>query len=62
MSWRRECKYQKLENIVEYKLMFQFVYSQLQQGVGLGAEAYNGMVDCFRKIINNEGYVIIDLT
>lgn len=42
--------------------MFQFVYSQLQQGVGLGAEAYNGMVDCFRKIINNEGYVIIDLT
>ncbi|KAH0566475.1 hypothetical protein GP486_000117 [Trichoglossum hirsutum] len=28
---------------------------QLQQGKGVGEEAYNGMMDCFRKIIKNEG-------
>lgn len=28
---------------------------QLQQGKGLGDEGYNGMLDCFRKIIKNEG-------
>ena len=28
---------------------------QLQKGKGLGEEGYNGMVDCFRKIIKNEG-------
>ena len=30
--------------------------SQLQQGKGVGEEGYNGMVDCFRKIIKNEGF------
>ncbi|KAI4251623.1 MAG: hypothetical protein LQ352_004744 [Teloschistes flavicans] len=28
---------------------------QLQQGKGVGEEGYNGMMDCFRKIIKNEG-------
>ena len=28
----------------------------MQQGKGLGDEGYNGMVDCFRKIIKNEGF------
>ena len=28
---------------------------QLQKGKGVGEEGYNGMVDCFRKIIKNEG-------
>lgn len=28
---------------------------QLQTGVGVGGEGYNGMLDCFRKIIKNEG-------
>lgn len=28
---------------------------QLQQGKGIGDEGYNGMMDCFRKIIKNEG-------
>lgn len=28
---------------------------QLQTGVGAGADAYNGMLDCFRKIVANEG-------
>ncbi|KAL8977731.1 MAG: hypothetical protein Q9205_006530, partial [Flavoplaca limonia] len=28
---------------------------QLQQGKGIGEEGYNGMMDCFRKIIKNEG-------
>lgn len=32
---------------------------QLQTGKEVGEEAYNSMVDCFRKIIRNEGYVII---
>ncbi|KAI9814417.1 MAG: hypothetical protein M1827_003273 [Pycnora praestabilis] len=30
---------------------------QLQSGKGAGTEGYNGMVDCFRKIIKNEGYI-----
>ncbi|PHH80603.1 hypothetical protein CDD82_1645 [Ophiocordyceps australis] len=29
---------------------------QLQTGRGTGAESYNGMLDCFRKIIKNEGF------
>jgi hypothetical protein len=29
---------------------------QLQSGKGVGEEGYNGMVDCFRKIIKNEGF------
>ncbi|MCJ1306194.1 Mitochondrial 2-oxodicarboxylate carrier 2 [Hypocenomyce scalaris] len=29
---------------------------QLQQGKGVGNEGYNGMLDCFRKIIKNEGF------
>lgn len=29
--------------------------SQLQQGRGVGPDSYNGMLDCFRKIIKNEG-------
>jgi solute carrier family 25 2-oxodicarboxylate transporter 21 len=29
---------------------------QLQTGKGTGANAYNGMLDCFQKIIRNEGY------
>ncbi|OAQ93537.1 mitochondrial substrate/solute carrier [Purpureocillium lilacinum] len=29
---------------------------QLQTGKGGGAEAYNGMLDCFRKIIKTEGF------
>ncbi|KAI4211162.1 MAG: hypothetical protein LQ351_006062 [Letrouitia transgressa] len=28
---------------------------QLQKGKGVGEEGYNGMLDCFRKIIKNEG-------
>jgi solute carrier family 25 2-oxodicarboxylate transporter 21 len=33
-----------------------FICRQLQQGKGAGAEGYNGMVDCFRKIVKNEGF------
>ena len=29
---------------------------QLQSGKATGEEAYNGMVDCFRKIVRNEGF------
>ena len=29
---------------------------QIQTGKGVGEEYYNGMVDCFRKIVRNEGY------
>lgn len=28
---------------------------QLQTGKGTGPDSYNGMVDCFRKIIKHEG-------
>ncbi len=33
-------------------------YRQLQTGKGAGEDAYNGMVDCFRKIIKHEGYLV----
>ncbi|KAI1086980.1 mitochondrial 2-oxodicarboxylate carrier 1 [Rostrohypoxylon terebratum] len=29
---------------------------QLQTGKGAGADSYNGMLDCFQKIIRNEGF------
>jgi solute carrier family 25 2-oxodicarboxylate transporter 21 len=29
---------------------------QLQTGTGTGADHYNGMLDCFKKIIKNEGF------
>jgi solute carrier family 25 2-oxodicarboxylate transporter 21 len=29
---------------------------QLQTGKGIGEDSYNGMVDCFRKIVRNEGF------
>ncbi|MCJ1311459.1 hypothetical protein MMC25_005130 [Agyrium rufum] len=29
---------------------------QLQTGKGTGQDSYNGMVDCFRKIVKNEGF------
>ncbi|KAL7622178.1 hypothetical protein AAE478_007681 [Parahypoxylon ruwenzoriense] len=29
---------------------------QLQTGTGAGADSYNGMLDCFQKIIRNEGF------
>ncbi|EOO02208.1 putative mitochondrial 2-oxodicarboxylate carrier 1 protein [Phaeoacremonium minimum UCRPA7] len=31
-------------------------YRQLQTGKGGGADAYTGMLDCFQKIIRNEGF------
>ena len=35
-----------------------YSYSQLQTGTAVaGAEHYNGMFDCFRKIIKHEGCV-----
>jgi hypothetical protein len=34
-----------------------WTYRQLQTSTG-GADHYNGMVDCFRKIIKTEGYVV----
>lgn len=30
---------------------------QLQTGKGVGADSYNGMFDCFQKIIRHEGCV-----
>lgn len=32
-------------------------HRQLQTGKGVGADSYNGMFDCFSKIVRNEGYV-----
>ncbi|OHW96024.1 mitochondrial 2-oxodicarboxylate carrier 2 [Colletotrichum incanum] len=32
---------------------------QLQTGKGVGADHYNGMVDCFRKIVRNEGFATL---
>ncbi|KAF4595540.1 mitochondrial 2-oxodicarboxylate carrier 2 [Ophiocordyceps camponoti-floridani] len=44
------------EILVMYPLDVAKTRIQLQTGKGTGAESYNGMVDCFRKIIRNEGF------
>lgn len=31
-------------------------HSQLQTSKSVGAESYNGMVDCFQKIVKHEGF------
>lgn len=44
------------EILVMYPLDVVKTRVQLQQGKGVGGEGYNGMVDCFRKIVKNEGF------
>jgi len=44
------------EILVMYPLDVVKTRVQLQTGKGVGDDAYNGMVDCFRKIIKNEGF------
>ncbi|PTB69105.1 mitochondrial 2-oxoglutarate/2-oxoadipate transporter-like protein [Trichoderma citrinoviride] len=44
------------EILVMYPLDVVKTRVQLQTGSGTGAEAYNGMLDCFKKIIKNEGF------
>ncbi|EEH21035.2 hypothetical protein PABG_03266 [Paracoccidioides brasiliensis Pb03] len=44
------------EILVMYPLDVVKTRVQLQQGAGTGEEAYKGMLDCFRKIIKNEGF------
>lgn len=44
------------EILVMYPLDVVKTRVQLQQGKGVGGEGYNGMVDCFQKIVKNEGF------
>ncbi|KAK7721517.1 hypothetical protein SLS57_005197 [Botryosphaeria dothidea] len=44
------------EILVMYPLDVVKTRVQLQTGKGAGEEAYNGMLDCFRKIIKHEGF------
>ncbi|KAK5163834.1 hypothetical protein LTR04_002241 [Oleoguttula sp. CCFEE 6159] len=44
------------EILVMYPLDVVKTRVQLQTGKGVGEDSYNGMVDCFRKIIRNEGF------
>ncbi|OCK83085.1 mitochondrial 2-oxodicarboxylate carrier [Lepidopterella palustris CBS 459.81] len=44
------------EILVMYPLDVVKTRVQLQTGKGAGEEGYNGMIDCFRKIIKNEGF------
>lgn len=44
-----------LKILVMYPLDVVKTRVQLQTGKGGGADSYNGMLDCFRKIIKNEG-------
>ncbi|KAF2448007.1 mitochondrial carrier [Karstenula rhodostoma CBS 690.94] len=44
------------EILVMYPLDVVKTRVQLQTGKATGEEGYNGMVDCFRKIIKNEGF------
>ncbi|KAK6086702.1 Non-reducing end alpha-L-arabinofuranosidase BoGH43A 7 [Seiridium cupressi] len=43
------------EILVMYPLDVVKTRVQLQTGTGSGADHYNGMVDCFKKIVRNEG-------
>lgn len=53
MSSRRECMLKFHRKDVWSWLIRR---SQLQSGAGTGEEAYTSMLDCFRKIVRNEGY------
>ncbi|GAM89478.1 hypothetical protein ANO11243_075170 [Dothideomycetidae sp. 11243] len=44
------------EILVMYPLDVVKTRVQLQTGVGVGGDHYTGMLDCFRKIIKNEGF------
>ncbi|KAF2094710.1 mitochondrial 2-oxodicarboxylate carrier 1 [Rhizodiscina lignyota] len=44
------------EILVMYPLDVVKTRVQLQTGKGVGEDSYTGMVDCFRKIIRNEGF------
>ncbi|KAF2496254.1 mitochondrial carrier [Lophium mytilinum] len=44
------------EILVMYPLDVVKTRVQIQTGKGVGEDSYNGMVDCFRKIIRNEGF------
>ena len=44
------------EILVMYPLDVVKTRVQLQTGKGVGADSYNGMLDCFQKIVRNEGY------
>ncbi|KAJ4424936.1 hypothetical protein N0V82_000440 [Gnomoniopsis sp. IMI 355080] len=44
------------EILVMYPLDVVKTRVQLQTGKGVGADHYNGMADCFKKIVRNEGF------
>ncbi|KAL2062940.1 hypothetical protein VTL71DRAFT_6012 [Oculimacula yallundae] len=44
------------EILVMYPLDVVKTRIQLQSGTAVGEDAYSGMVDCFRKIVRNEGF------
>lgn len=44
------------EILIMYPLDVVKTRVQLQTGAATGADSYNGMLDCFRKIIKNEGF------
>lgn len=43
--------------VLERDPILMVLYSQLQSGTIVGEDGYNGMVDCFKKIIKNEGFL-----
>jgi len=52
-SLRPECKSQMTLEVIDLLMRHG---RQLQQGKGVGEDYYNGMMDCFRKIVKNEGF------
>ncbi|KAG9807299.1 hypothetical protein KCU90_g25589, partial [Aureobasidium melanogenum] len=44
------------EILVMYPLDVVKTRIQLQSSTATGEEAYNSMIDCFRKIVRNEGF------
>lgn len=51
-----------LQILVMYPLDVVKTRVQLQTGSGAGGDGYTGMVDCFQKIIKNEGWAVWNFT
>ncbi|RYP43363.1 hypothetical protein DL768_009957 [Monosporascus sp. mg162] len=53
---RPECEQTRETSLDDSWAYLATTIRQLQTGKGVGADSYNGMLDCFQKIVRNEGF------